>query len=69
MSVPEANSIDRDLYSVPETRHKLGGISQSKFYELVKEGHICISKIGKRSFVSANEIQRFVENLGGPGNG
>ncbi len=53
----------RDLYPIPEARFKLGGISNSKFYEIVKDGKISISKIGQRSFVAGTEIKRFIDSL------
>jgi predicted DNA-binding transcriptional regulator AlpA len=48
------------LYSVPEARRILGGISRSLIYELFKSGEIKVTKIGSRSFVAAAEIDRFV---------
>ena len=53
----------RVLYPVPEARHLLGGLGNSAFYEIVKKGELRLTKIGRRSFVAADEIRRFVDNL------
>ncbi len=65
----------RLLYPVPEAREKLGGISHSFFYDLVAQGVIRLTKIGKRSFVTGDELDAVVarmvsENtIDGPENG
>ena len=51
---------NRLLYPLPEAREKLGGISHSNFYNLVADGAIRLTKIGRRSFVSADELEAFV---------
>ena len=48
----------RAMYPIPEAREQLGGISHTKFYELVGEGKVRLIKLGRRSFVSAEEIRR-----------
>ena len=53
----------RDLYPISEARHKLGGISHSNFYELVKAKKVRLTKIGRRSFVADAEIRRFIDSL------
>lgn len=53
-----APPIKRALYPIPEAREQLGGISNTAFYELVKQGRIQLTKLGRRSFVAAEEIQR-----------
>ena len=53
----------RALYPIPEVRRLLGGISHTGFYELVKQNKLKLSKIGRRSFVSNSEINRFLEEL------
>lgn len=54
----------REMYPVSEARHRLGGLSNTAFYELVKAGRLNVVKLGRRTFVTAGEIQRFVESLG-----
>jgi excisionase family DNA binding protein len=46
----------RHLMPVKEARHQLGGISHSTFYALVKEGELSLVKIGRRSFVLAEDL-------------
>ena len=48
----------RLLYPVDEAREALGDISRAFFYEMVKDGRIRLTKIGKRSFVSDPELKR-----------
>lgn len=50
----------RHLMPVKEDRHQLGGISNSTFYALVKEGELSLVKIGRRSFVQAEELDDFL---------
>ena len=54
---------ERKLYPVPETRHRLGGIGHTQFYELVRNGELETVKIGRRTFVASDEIQRFIAGL------
>lgn len=55
------------LHSVPDARVKLGKISNTTFYELVKAGRLKICKIGTRSFVADAELQRFVADAANGG--
>lgn len=50
----------KPLYTVPETLELLSQ-SRGKFYEEVKTGAIHIIKRGRRSLVTAAEIDRYVE--------
>lgn len=50
----------RHLMPVKEAREQLGGISPTTFYALVKEGELSLVKIGRRSFVQAEELDDFV---------
>ena len=50
----------RHLMPVKEARKQLGGISPTTFYALVKEGELSLVKIGRRSFVQAEELDDFV---------
>jgi len=51
------------LYNEGETRQVLGGIGRSKLYQLVAEGRIEPTKIGRRTFFAAEELERFVGAL------
>ena len=55
----------RNLYPVGEAQAKLGDISHTTFYELVKAGRIRTVKLGRRTFVTADEIDRFAASLTG----
>jgi excisionase family DNA binding protein len=50
----------RHLMPVREARHQLGGISPATFYALVNEGELPLVKIGRRSFVQAEELDDFI---------
>jgi excisionase family DNA binding protein len=50
----------RHLMPVKEARQQLGGISPTTFYALVKEGELSLVKVGRRSFVQAEELDHFV---------
>ena len=51
-------TVQRLLHPVDDARHALGGISRATFYQMVKDGRIRLTKIGKRSFVSDPELKR-----------
>ncbi|MGY4650530.1 helix-turn-helix domain-containing protein [Mycobacterium sp. URHB0021] len=51
---------NRHLVPVKEARHQLGGISPTTFYALVKDGELSLVKIGRRSFVQAEDLDDFV---------
>ena len=51
------------LYCLPEARELLGGVSHTKIYELKKKGLINFVKIGRRSYITAEEIERFIAGL------
>ena len=55
------NIPQRLLHPIPEARQMLGGIGHTKFYELVKDGRIKLTRIDGRSFVTPSELQRCVE--------
>jgi excisionase family DNA binding protein len=42
---------------------KLIGFGRSTFYKAVEAGDIKVRKYGKRTFVTKDEMKRFVENL------
>lgn len=51
------------LVSIPEARAKLGGISNTMVYELVKRGLLRKVNIGRRGFITADSIAAYVESL------
>jgi hypothetical protein len=56
---------ERMLYPISEVRQKLGGISQTTFYQLVADEQIAVVKIGRRSFVSAADLNVYIGRLRG----
>ncbi len=48
----------------PWARANIGGVSTA--YRLVKDGRLRITKIGKSSYVTRAEIQRFMKSLENP---
>ena len=51
---------DRDAYTVPEARTRLGGLSNGKFYELVSSGELKTFTVGSRRLVSHEAIVDFI---------
>jgi hypothetical protein len=54
---------ERMLYPISEVRQKLGGISPTTFYQLVADEQIAVVKIGRRSFVTAADLDAYVGRL------
>lgn len=50
----------RLLYPIPDAAHVIG-INRSKFYELIASGDIKVVKIGRRTFVAHDELERYVK--------
>jgi len=50
---------ERRLIGVAEARAWMGGISPTTFYALVKNGELTLVKIGRRSFIQAEELDDF----------
>ena len=56
------------LLTIPECC-RLVSIGRSSVYKLIKQGHLPIRKIGRRTLVAATDLQHFVQLLGvGRGN-
>ena len=51
---------NKPLYTIPETLELLNQ-SRGTFYKEVAKGAIRIVKRGRRSFVTANEIDRYID--------
>ena len=54
---------DQLLHPIPEARARLGNIGHSKFYQVVASGQLKLVKIGRRSFVTSDELERFINAL------
>lgn len=53
----------RILHPVPEAQELLGGISRGRFYQLVADGYLVLTKIGRRSFVTDENLNNCVRAL------
>lgn len=51
---------ERRLVGVAEASEWLGGISRTAFYALVAQGELSLVKIGRRSFVQAEDLDEFL---------
>jgi len=54
--------MDRALYSIEETRARLGGISRNSLYAILRSGDLPSVVIGCRRFVSAEAIAALIRN-------
>ncbi|WP_286135180.1 helix-turn-helix domain-containing protein [Mycobacterium sp. UM_Kg1] len=43
--------------------HALGGVGRTKVYELIRQGELTLAKIGRRSFVTSESIEAYVDRL------
>lgn len=55
--------MNRKLVPYDEARHLLGGIGKTMLHDLMKEGRIERVKLGARGFITAESIDRFIEEL------
>ena len=55
------------LHPIPEARQMLGGLGNTKFYEVVAAGQLKLVKIGSRSFVTDDELRRYADSLSDEG--
>jgi hypothetical protein len=54
--------MDRALYSIEETRARLGGISRNSLYAMLRAGSLPSVVIGCRRFVSAEAIAALIRD-------
>lgn len=50
------------LYSIAEVCEQTG-LGRTKFYQLLKDGALSAVKIGNKTFVKHEELERFIDNL------
>jgi len=55
----------RLLVPIPEGCKILGGIGPTTMYELIKRGEVTKVNIGRRGFLTATSLARYVERLTG----
>lgn len=54
--------MDRLLHTIPDAQEQLG-IGRSTVYELIASGVIATVKIGRRTLIAHDELQRYVRSL------
>lgn len=54
---------DQLANTLPEARRRLGGISNTTAYKLIKEGQLRAVKLGRRTVILESELQRFAASL------
>jgi hypothetical protein len=54
---------NRLLVPIPEAREQLGGIGHTTIYELFRARKLTLVKLGRRSFVTADSIAAYVNEL------
>ena len=57
------NSSNQLLLSHNEAMHRLGDIGRTTFYSLMEARELVQVKIGRRSFVTAESVEAYVERL------
>jgi excisionase family DNA binding protein len=53
----------RLLHPIPEAQDQLGGMSRSTLYEKIANGEINSVKVGRRTYITHDELVRFVQAL------
>jgi predicted DNA-binding transcriptional regulator AlpA len=55
--------VTNQLVPIERTQDQLGGISRTTVYGLVKAGHLDKVNIGRRGFITAESIDKYVATL------
>ena len=50
------------LLTLEEASQRLGGLSRTKLFELMREGQLKPVKIGRRTFLTLDVLRRFVSD-------
>lgn len=53
----------RKLDSIPDAQAYLGGIGRTTLYELMKTQELRAVRIGRRSFITRDSLDKYVERL------
>jgi hypothetical protein len=51
------------LHSINESRARLGNIGRDAVYDLLNSGQLDAKKIGRRTFVTDESLERYIQNL------
>lgn len=54
------------MHPIPEAAEVLGGMSRSTLYEKIANGEIVAVKVGRRTYIAHDELERYVRSLTGP---
>lgn len=54
--------IERRLHPVPEALEYLGGITKFSLYELINTGKIQRVKIGRRTFITRESLDAYIDS-------
>ena len=60
-AVPERSEVR--AYSISTACEKLGGISRSNIYRKIEAGQISARKLGSRTVIMAEEVDRYLNSL------
>lgn len=55
------HDIERDAYTVEQTRHRLGGVANQTIYNLINSGELRSITIGTRRLIPAEAITEFIK--------
>ena len=53
----------RRLVPLPETQSKLGNLGRTTTYRLIADGELTLVKIGRRSFVTSDSLDSYIDRL------
>lgn len=56
----------RLLVPYPEALDLLGGIGRTKLHQLITENKVTRASIGRRSFITRESLDRFIESISTP---
>lgn len=59
----EPDSAPRLMHTVPDAAEQLGGMSRTAIYGLIASGEIATVKVGRRTYITHDELQRYVGTL------
>jgi excisionase family DNA binding protein len=54
--------IERSAYSIPEVLTKIG-IGRDKLYTLIRSGELPARKVGRRTLIVADDLEKFLKSL------
>jgi len=63
MRLGEKHQMLRLLHPVQEAAEVLGGMSRSTLYEKIASGEIAAVKVGRRTYIAHDELERYVRAL------